>query len=246
MREESCLEGRPPKPLVYVRPSDNLAKVVRTLFSHKCSMAPILSADPSDPSATVLHIATLSGVLNCLMRHFRASLASLPLLAQPLGQLPVGTWAPDHQFSRSTAPAAAGQQEDGLPNGGLSLGKGSSPAAAAAAREGAGDSPGSVDGGVVVGRTVAPLHAVTPNTPLTNALGMLLEAGVSITRLCWTAALYSIEAWAQLLLDHTIPTWPGEGVVCDLAGQCLACQHHLLRAVFVDHRITAFRCYAAT
>ncbi len=30
----------------------------------------------------MLHVATLSGVLACLMRHFRASLASLPLLGQ--------------------------------------------------------------------------------------------------------------------------------------------------------------------
>lgn len=44
---------------------------------------------------SVLHLATLSGVLACLMRHFRASLASLPLLAQPLGSLPLGTWSPD-------------------------------------------------------------------------------------------------------------------------------------------------------
>ena len=43
----------------------------------------------------MLHLATLSGVLACLMRHFRASLASLPLLSQPLGSLPLGTWSPD-------------------------------------------------------------------------------------------------------------------------------------------------------
>ena len=42
----------------------------------------------------MLHTATVSGVLACLMRHFRASLASLPLLAQPLSALPIGTWAP--------------------------------------------------------------------------------------------------------------------------------------------------------
>ena len=45
-------------------------------------------------AATLLHIATISGVLACLMRHFRASLASLPLLAQPISALPVGTWCP--------------------------------------------------------------------------------------------------------------------------------------------------------
>ena len=43
----------------------------------------------------MLHSCTLSGVLACLMRHFRASLASLPLLSQPLGSLPLGTWSPD-------------------------------------------------------------------------------------------------------------------------------------------------------
>ena len=34
---------------------------------------------------TLLTVATLGGVLACLLRHFRASLASLPLLGQPLG-----------------------------------------------------------------------------------------------------------------------------------------------------------------
>eukprot|EP00775_Hariotina_reticulata_P003066 gene3066-3346_t len=176
MREECGLEGRTPKPLVYVRPQDNLAKVVRTLFDNKCSMAPILSCDPADPPSgrpgelpTVLHIATLSGVLNCLMRHFRASLASLPLLAQPLGQLPIGTWAPDHQFALAAggaagvaaAAAAGGPESPGLVNGGVAATKGS----------GAGREAG--------GRNVSTLHAVTPSTSLTTALGMLLDAGVS-------------------------------------------------------------------
>lgn len=44
---------------------------------------------------TLLHIATMSGVLSCLLRHFRASLSCLPLLAQPLGSLPLGTWSAD-------------------------------------------------------------------------------------------------------------------------------------------------------
>ncbi len=58
------------------------------------------------PEGDVLHTATISGVLACLMRHFRASLASLPLLAQPLSALPIGTWAP------SSSLAAAIQAED--------------------------------------------------------------------------------------------------------------------------------------
>ena len=62
-----------------------MLQVVRALVQNRCSMAPILSCDPASNSGdvpTVLHIATLSGVLACLMRHFRASLASLPLLQQ--------------------------------------------------------------------------------------------------------------------------------------------------------------------
>jgi hypothetical protein len=170
MREESSLEGRPPKPLVFVRPSDSLARVVRTLFQHKCSMAPILSGEPGQPSASVLHIATLSGVLTCLMRHFRASLASLPLLAQPLGSLPLGTWAPDTQFMPAGTAAAAAEGASGLANGALVA---KERAAAAAAGKGGGE-------GAVAGRTVAPLHAVTPGMALTSALGMLLDAGVSV------------------------------------------------------------------
>jgi uncharacterized membrane protein YgcG len=191
MRDECTLEGHPPKPLVYVRTADKLATVVRTLFEHKCSMAPILTADPGDspgsPLPSVLHIATLSGVLNCLMRHFRASLASLPLLALPLSQLPIGTWAPEQQFipgpgfnpSLGLNPAGSQQQQQlaaGGVNGGVragSISKGRS----SSTGDGS-DGGGGGDGGIV-GRTVSPVHAVTPSTPLTNALGMLLEAGVS-------------------------------------------------------------------
>jgi len=74
-----------------------LPQVVKTLVESRCSVAPILSCDPSggDDIPHVLHIATISGVLACLMRHFRASFASLPLLSQPLGSMPIGTWSPD-------------------------------------------------------------------------------------------------------------------------------------------------------
>ncbi len=58
-------------------------------------------------AATLLHIATISGALACLMRHFRASLASLPLLAQPISALPVGTWSPDSPHA-AAEPAANG------------------------------------------------------------------------------------------------------------------------------------------
>lgn len=144
LREQVVLEGREPKPLVYVRPDDDLARVVQTLSANRCSLAPILTCDPTgSETPDVLHLATLSAVLACLMRHFRASLASLPLLAQPLASLPLGTWAPD---------ASAALHGDVLPD------------AKDSRRQ---------------WRRILPLHTVTGNTPLTQALGLLLEAGVS-------------------------------------------------------------------
>ena len=53
---------------------------------------------------TLLHVATFGSIIACLLRHFRSSLASLPLLSQPLGNLPIGTWAP------SSRPAQQGEE----------------------------------------------------------------------------------------------------------------------------------------
>jgi len=222
MRDECTLEGRPPKPLIYVRTTDKLATVVRTLFENKCSMAPILTADPGDspgsPLPSVLHIATLSGVLSCLMRHFRASLASLPLLALPLSQLPIGTWAPEQQFlpgggqqQQQLAAAAAGV------NGGGAGSKGRRSSSTGGGEDGGGSDGG---GGVIVGRSVAPLHAVTPSTPLTTALGLLLEAGVSVTltltlTACWSCPL-------ELFAYHTHNHWV-ETTCLKLVGVVVCC-----------------------
>ena len=53
--------------------------------------------------SNVLHIATMSGVLACLMRHFRASVSSLPLLSAPVGSLPIGTWSLDAPLVQAEA-----------------------------------------------------------------------------------------------------------------------------------------------
>jgi CBS domain-containing protein len=152
LREGLAAEGRPLKPLVYLQPGDTLAAVVRALFDNHCSMAPVLQPPAPDADAAaggpeVLHSATMSGVLACLMRHFRASLTSLPLLAQPLGTLPLGTWAPG-----SSVAAAAAAEAQHPPPGGLER------------RD---------------LRRIAPIRTVTAHTPLSDALGMLLEAGIS-------------------------------------------------------------------
>ena len=55
------------------------------------------------------------------MRHFRASLASLPLLAQPLHAVPVGTYAPGSRIAQQEEAAAqvgAGGRERRAEGGG--------------------------------------------------------------------------------------------------------------------------------
>ena len=44
LREEARAAGRPPKPLVSLRPQDSLHAVIGKLFRNRCSMAPVLSA----------------------------------------------------------------------------------------------------------------------------------------------------------------------------------------------------------
>ena len=41
----------------------------------------------------LLHLTNLAEVLACLVRHFRGVPSALPLFAQPIGALPIGTWA---------------------------------------------------------------------------------------------------------------------------------------------------------
>ena len=102
---------------------------------------PPLGRTPQVP--TLLHLATLSGVLACLLRNFKASLSSLPLLSQTLGSLPLGTWD-CACIGDSRAGGGAGEMGGGAGggNGGGSFsapggGGGSSTAAPAATAAGA-------------------------------------------------------------------------------------------------------------
>ncbi|CAK0784632.1 hypothetical protein CVIRNUC_007836 [Coccomyxa viridis] len=170
LREEATQEGRSPKALVSLHPGDHLSTVLQKLFRNRCSMAPVLtgpatsrdratatptppgtpplhspkSREHSEEACSLLHIATISGVLAALMRHFRASLASLPLLGQAIGTLPLGTWS---------AESVLVQRE----NNGMTQGE--------ERRD---------------RRKIRQLHTVLPTTPLTTALSLLLDAGVSV------------------------------------------------------------------
>jgi len=97
-------------PLVTLSPEDSLQSVAHALLRSGCSALPMLSSMPlpaasatppgaalpgaarAGGAAQLLHLCTMGGVLSCLMRHFRGVPAALPLLSQPIGALPLGTW----------------------------------------------------------------------------------------------------------------------------------------------------------
>ena len=88
----------PARPLVHVSPDDTLAGVVRTVATQRVSVAPII-APPGEcgpgSAAAPVGLASLAGVLGAALRALRAPTTALPLLAVLVGDLPLGTWAPD-------------------------------------------------------------------------------------------------------------------------------------------------------
>lgn len=95
--------GGPQPALISVCPEDSLLAVSHALLRSGSAALPMLSTgtassdrkgpDARAPAASqLLHLATMPGVLECLMRHFRGVPNALPLLAQPIGALPIGTW----------------------------------------------------------------------------------------------------------------------------------------------------------
>lgn len=88
---------------ISVCPEDSLLAVSHALLRSGSAALPMLSTgtassdrkgpDTKAPAASqLLHLATMPGVLECLMRHFRGVPNALPLLSQPVGALPIGTW----------------------------------------------------------------------------------------------------------------------------------------------------------
>lgn len=102
--KETVQEGRGAPPvLISVCPEDSLHAVSHALLRSGSAALPMLSTgtassdrkgpDVKAPAASqLLHLATMPGVLECLMRHFRGVPNALPLLSQPVGALPIGTW----------------------------------------------------------------------------------------------------------------------------------------------------------
>ncbi|GAB2277485.1 AMP-activated serine/threonine-protein kinase regulatory subunit [Dionaea muscipula] len=83
------------KRLIHAGPHDSLKDVTLKLLQNKVSTVPVIhSPSPDGSSPQLLHLASLSGILKCICRHFRHSTGSLPILQQPICSIPLGTWVP--------------------------------------------------------------------------------------------------------------------------------------------------------
>ncbi|KDP23504.1 hypothetical protein JCGZ_23337 [Jatropha curcas] len=81
--------------LIHAGPYDYLKDVALKILQNKVSMVPIIHSSSHDGSfPQLLHLASLSGILKCICRHFRHSASSLPVLQQPICTIPLGTWVP--------------------------------------------------------------------------------------------------------------------------------------------------------
>ncbi|KAH1083639.1 hypothetical protein J1N35_023400 [Gossypium stocksii] len=84
-----------PRCLVHAGPYDSLKDVVLKILTSKVAMVPIIHSASQDGSfPQLLNLATLSEVLKCILRHFKHSSSSLPILQQPVCSIPLGTWVP--------------------------------------------------------------------------------------------------------------------------------------------------------
>ncbi|XP_010931609.1 sucrose nonfermenting 4-like protein isoform X2 [Elaeis guineensis] len=88
--------GRPcQRGLIHACPYDALKDVALKILQNEVATVPIIHASPQDGTfPQLLHLASLSGILKCICRHFRHSSSSLPILQQPVCKIPLGTWVP--------------------------------------------------------------------------------------------------------------------------------------------------------
>ncbi|KAK2640377.1 hypothetical protein Ddye_028172 [Dipteronia dyeriana] len=84
-----------PRHLAHAGPYDSLKDVALKILQHKVATIPIINPSPQDGSfPQLLHLASLSGVLKCICRHFKHSSSSLPVLQHPISSIRLGTWVP--------------------------------------------------------------------------------------------------------------------------------------------------------
>ncbi|KAK9139407.1 hypothetical protein Scep_009088 [Stephania cephalantha] len=84
-----------PRSLIHARPFDSMKVVATRILQNKVATIPIIHSSSHDGSfPQLLHVASLSGILRCICRHFKHSSSALPILHQPICSIPLGTWIP--------------------------------------------------------------------------------------------------------------------------------------------------------
>ncbi|XP_073040036.1 sucrose nonfermenting 4-like protein isoform X2 [Primulina eburnea] len=79
-------------PLIHAGPDESLADAASRIIQNNVSAIPVVHL-VNGLCPCLLHIACLSGVLKHVCRHLKHHLGYLTLLQQPVGYLPLGTWA---------------------------------------------------------------------------------------------------------------------------------------------------------
>ncbi|XP_058223399.1 sucrose nonfermenting 4-like protein [Rhododendron vialii] len=91
--ESSCRAY--PRSLIQAGPYDTLKDVASKILQNNVATVPVIHSSSQDASfPQLLHLASLSGILKCICRHFRHSSGSLPILQQPICSLSLGSWVP--------------------------------------------------------------------------------------------------------------------------------------------------------
>ncbi|KAA8540594.1 hypothetical protein F0562_024487 [Nyssa sinensis] len=80
------------RPVIHAGPDESLKDVALRVLQNKISTVPIVYSTEDGSSPKLLHILCLAGILKHTCRHLRHRLEYLPLLQQPIGSLPLGTW----------------------------------------------------------------------------------------------------------------------------------------------------------
>ncbi|KAK7269337.1 hypothetical protein RIF29_22062 [Crotalaria pallida] len=84
-----------PQSFVHAGPNECLKDVTMKILQNKVATVPIIHSSPEDGSSPqLLHLASLTGILKCICRHFKHNSTSLPILQLPISSIPLGTWMP--------------------------------------------------------------------------------------------------------------------------------------------------------
>ncbi|KAJ0902793.1 putative AMP-activated kinase, glycogen-binding protein [Helianthus annuus] len=83
------------RPLIKVDPDETLNAVAYKILHNHISSVPVIYVAQGATFPQLLHVACLSGLLKHINRHFEYRVGYLPLLQQPIGSLPIGSWIRD-------------------------------------------------------------------------------------------------------------------------------------------------------